>query len=63
MASRSLATSLDRGARLKQDDRCPKCGEGFMETHRHRFSSDRGPNLPDCDWLECCECDFRTDPE
>jgi hypothetical protein len=34
-----------------------------MEHHRHRFSTERGPNLPDCDWLECCECDFKTDPE
>lgn len=48
---------------LKQDDPCPKCGQGYMERHRHRFSSDRGPNLPDCDWLECCECDFATEPE
>lgn len=44
--------------------KCPKCGaEDAMEPRRHRFSSDRGPNLPDCDWLQCCECDFHTDPE
>jgi hypothetical protein len=48
---------------LKQDDPCPKCKVGFMEHHQHRFSTERGPNLPDCDWLECCECDFKTDPE
>ena len=49
--------------KLKQDDHCPKCELGYMEAHRHRFSTERGPNLPDCDWLECCECDFKTDPE
>jgi hypothetical protein len=49
--------------KLKQDDQCPKCRAGWMEQHRHRFSSDRGPNLPDADWLACSECDFATDPE
>jgi NTP pyrophosphatase (non-canonical NTP hydrolase) len=37
--------------------------QAMIEMHRHRFSTERGPNLPDCDWLECCECDFKTDPE
>lgn len=41
---------------------CPVCG-GELEHRRHRFSSDRGPNLPDCDWLACSECDFQTEPE
>jgi len=48
---------------LKPDDPCPKCDVGFVELHRHRFSTERGPNLPDCSWLECCECGFKTDPE
>lgn len=42
--------------------KCPKCG-AEMEHRQHRFSSDRGPNLPDCDWMECPECDYRTDQE
>lgn len=41
---------------------CPKCGSE-MEHHRHRFSSDRGPNMPDADWDECPECGFKTEPE
>lgn len=50
-------------AKLKQDDPCPKCKYGFLEQVSHRFSSDRGPNLPDCDWLVCLECNFQTEPE
>lgn len=50
-------------AKLKQDDPCPKCKAGYMEHRQHRFSTERGPNLPDCDWLACSECDFQTDPE
>ena len=50
-------------AKLKQDDPCPKCKVGFLEQVSHRFSSDRGPNLPDCDWLVCLDCDFATEPE
>jgi hypothetical protein len=49
--------------KVKQDDPCPKCKDGHMEQRRHRFSSDRGPNLSDADWLECSECGFATDPE
>ena len=59
------AIALGRGANtanLKQDDPCPDCRTGFMEIHRHRFG-DGVTNLPDCDWLECCECGFKTDPE
>lgn len=41
---------------------CPKC-KTVMEQRRHRFSSYRGPNMPDADWLECPECGFQTDPE
>ena len=43
---------------------CPKCGaEDSMEHRRHRFSPDRGPNLPDADWDECVVCGYQTDPE
>lgn len=45
------------------DIQCPKCDEGKLEQRRHRFSTDRGPNLPDCDWMECDTCGFATDPE
>ena len=48
---------------LHQDDPCPKCKVGFLERVSHRFSSDRGPNLPDCDWLLCLDCGFETEPE
>ena len=48
---------------LKDNGPCPKCELGLLEQRRHRFSSDRGPNLPDCDWLECDLCDFKTEPE
>ena len=48
---------------LQQDDPCPKCKTGFLEHRRHRFSSDRGPNMPDADWTECPECGFQTEPE
>ena len=41
---------------------CPKCG-GDLEKRRHRFSSDRGPNMPDADWKECEQCGYQTDPE
>lgn len=47
---------------LVEDDLCPECGEGFLEYHCHRFSTERGPNLPDCDWLACDTCDFHTEP-
>ena len=43
---------------------CPKCGaEDAMEHRRHRFSSDRGPNVPDADWDECAVCGYTTEPE
>ena len=43
---------------------CPKCGaEDSMEPRRHRFSTECGPNLPDCDWEECVVCGHQTDPE
>ena len=48
---------------LQQDDPCPKCKVGFLERISHRFSSDRGPNMPDCDWLLCLDCGFETEPE
>lgn len=44
--------------------KCPKCGaEDSMEHRQHRFSTDRGPNLPDCDWDECVVCGYATAPE
>lgn len=43
---------------------CPKCGaEDAMESRRHRFSTERGPNVPDADWDECNVCGYQTDPE
>ena len=54
---------IESKERLKQDDPCPKCKIGYLEQRQHRFSSDRGPNLPDCDWLGCSECGFQTEPE
>lgn len=62
MVAMNSVPPLER-AMLGQDDPCPKCKTGFMERHRHLFSTERGPNLPDCTWLECCECGFSTDPE
>jgi hypothetical protein len=56
------ATSTDT-AKYRVDDYCPKCMAGILERRSHRFSTDRGPNVPDCDWLECDSCDFATDPE
>ena len=49
--------------RLQQDDLCPKCNAGYVDKRRHRFSTERGPNMHDCDWFECDSCDFKTDPE
>lgn len=49
--------------KLMQDDLCPKCNHGYLDKRHHRFSSDRAPNIPDCSWVECDECDFKTDPE
>lgn len=56
------------GCPLRQDvvelPKCPKCGaEDAMEHRRHRFSTERGPNLPDADWDECVVCGYQTDPE
>lgn len=53
------------GAKLKEGDPCPhpECGHGYMEARSHRFSTERGPNLPDADWLQCDICDYATDPE
>jgi hypothetical protein len=43
---------------------CPKCGaEDSMEHCKHRFSTESGPNLPDCDWDQCVVCGYQTDPE
>lgn len=50
-------------AKLKAGDPCPGCGPGELQQHRHRFSTDRGPNVPDADWLACDFCSFQTDPE
>lgn len=41
---------------------CPKCGSEMFH-RQHRFSTERGPNLPDADWDECEVCGFQTDPE
>ena len=32
--------------RLKAGDPCQKCEHGILEQRSHRFSSERGPNLP-----------------
>jgi len=45
---------------LEAGDDCPKCG-GELQAARHRYDQDGG--APDCDWLACNECEFRTDPE
>lgn len=45
---------------LKPGDDCPKCG-GELVAGIHRFDQDGG--LPDCAWLWCLDCDYRTDPE
>lgn len=43
---------------------CPKCGAEYaMEHHRHRFSTEGGPNMPDADWDVCSVCGYQTDPE
>ena len=57
MLSERVAYELEDGAP------CPKCLGGVLEKRSHRFSTERGPNLPDCDWLACDMCDFATDPE
>ena len=57
------STSTETKAKLMEGDQCPKCERGWIQQRTHRFSTERGPNLPDCDWLECDECDFKTDPE
>jgi hypothetical protein len=54
---------LTEKVRLEAGESCPHCMGGILEKRQHRFSSDRGPNLPDADWLACDECDFATDPE
>ena len=50
-------------AKLMEGDPCPKCDHGWIQQRTHRFSTERGPNLPDADWLECDYCAFATDPE
>ena len=57
-----MSASTDRVV-LQEDDVCPKCAEGFLEWHSHRFSTERGPNIPDADWLQCDVCMYQTDPE
>lgn len=48
----------------EQLPKCPKCGaEDAMEHRQHRFSTERGPSLPDCDWEQCAVCGYATDPE
>jgi hypothetical protein len=43
---------------------CPKCNTlDAMEHRSHRFSTERGPNMPDADWDECQFCGYQTDPE
>lgn len=41
---------------------CPKCNAEMFH-YWHSFSTEGGPNLPDCDWDECEECGFKTEPE
>lgn len=53
----------ETATKLRDGDCCPKCKVGFLEHYSHRFSTERGPNLPDADWLACSDCDFQTDPE
>ena len=60
------SATLNRAASdlgLRDGDNCPSCYTGILEHRQHRFSTDRGPNLPDADWLECCDCDYATAPE
>ena len=63
-----MATSTDSASRTNTDgpaadEACPICFVGILKQRQHRFSTERGPNLPDCDWLECDSCDYATDPE
>lgn len=53
------APSLDC---LQEHDDCPKCKVGCLERVIHRYG-DGGQSAPDCSWLICLDCDFRTDPE
>ena len=46
---------------LKAGDDCPKCG-GELHACKHRYQDGPG-NYPDCDWLACLDCGFKTDPE
>jgi hypothetical protein len=48
---------------LEEGDPCPQCGKGTLEQRSHIFSTEGGPSLPDCSWLECSDCEFRTEPE
>lgn len=55
--------STNTAAQLTDGESCPHCLGGILEHRRHRFSTERGPNMPDADWLQCDECDFATDPQ
>ena len=46
---------------LSAGDDCPKCG-GELTASIHRYQDGPG-NYPDCSWLSCLDCDYRTDPE
>lgn len=46
---------------LKAGDDCPKCHIGELTAIIHRYQEDGGH--PDCAWLMCLDCDYRTDPE
>lgn len=48
--------------RSKAGDDCPKCKVGQLEAVIHRYQDGPG-NYPDCSWLICLDCDFKTDPE
>ena len=37
---------------------CPRCGSELEQHHREGDFY-----LPECDWWECAECDYRSDPE
>lgn len=46
---------------------CPECykaGEEVeMEPRHHLYDVNTAGSQPDCDWLECLECGYTTEPE
>jgi hypothetical protein len=56
-----LARALLAAPNPKAGDDCPKCG-GELHACIHRYQDGPG-NYPDCSWLSCLDCTYRTDPE